>query len=126
MRRLGYEAGGRLPNDEQMKYSCANGSNCLTMDNNLNICHHKYPASIPGVFNCRFSNPVGNGAARRKKKKPTTFVPPPNLTMQQQANLNLSNGQTNEDNGMPTIASNGLMSIPFWRRPVSQSQTGGS
>ncbi|KAG6457823.1 hypothetical protein O3G_MSEX010513 [Manduca sexta] len=35
-------------------------------------------ATIPGVFNCRFSNPVCNSAANgRKKKKPTSFVPPP-------------------------------------------------
>ncbi|XP_034825912.1 uncharacterized protein [Maniola hyperantus] len=35
-------------------------------------------AVIPGVFNCRFSNPVNNSAANgRKKKKPTSFVPPP-------------------------------------------------
>ncbi|XP_052742048.1 uncharacterized protein LOC112056845 isoform X1 [Bicyclus anynana] len=35
-------------------------------------------AAIPGVFNCRFSNPVNNSAANgRKKKKPTSFVPPP-------------------------------------------------
>lgn len=32
--------------------------------------------AIAGVFNCRFSNPVGNGGGR-KKKKPTSFIPPP-------------------------------------------------
>ncbi|XP_049880321.1 uncharacterized protein LOC126376817 [Pectinophora gossypiella] len=34
-------------------------------------------AAVPGVFNCRFSNPVTSAAAGRKKKKPTSFVPPP-------------------------------------------------
>lgn len=56
VRRLGYEAGGRLPNDMHSKYACADGSSCISMDNNLNICQQKYPTRIPGVFNCRFSN----------------------------------------------------------------------
>lgn len=56
MRRLSYVAGGRLPNDNQLMYSSAEG---VSMDKNLNICQPKYPAQIPGVFNCRFSNPVG-------------------------------------------------------------------
>lgn len=57
-----------------------------------------------------------SGAARRKKKKPTTFVPPPNLNMEQ----TLSNGLEN------AISNTGLMSIPFWRRPVARSHTYGS
>lgn len=56
VRRLGYEAGGRLPNDMHAKYACADGGSCISMDNNLNICQQKYPTRIPGVFNCRFSN----------------------------------------------------------------------
>lgn len=32
---------------------------------------------IPGVFNCRFTNPYMAAMQKRKKKKPTTFVPPP-------------------------------------------------
>nr|CAD7456098.1 unnamed protein product [Timema tahoe] len=37
---------------------------------------------IPGVFNCRFNNPVVSAAAtKRKKKKPTSFIPPPIVTM---------------------------------------------
>lgn len=61
---------------------------------------------------------IFSGAARRKKKKPTTFVPPPNLSITQTA----ANGSS-----IPcTTSITGLMSIPFWRRPVSQSQTGGS
>lgn len=58
-----------------------------------------------------------SGAARRKKKKPTTFVPPPNLNM----DASLSNGLEN-----PIAANTGLMSIPFWRRPVARSHTYGS
>lgn len=56
IRRLGYEAGGRLPVDHT-KYSCADGTNCISFDDDLNTCQ-KYPSQIPGVFNCRFSNPV--------------------------------------------------------------------
>lgn len=60
---------------------------------------------------------ISSGAARRKKKKPTTFVPPPNLNME----ASLSNGLEN-----PIAANTGLMSIPFWRRPVARSHTYGS
>lgn len=56
-----------------------------------------------------------SSGARRKKKKPTTFVPPPNLNME----ASLSNGLEN-------AANTGLMSIPFWRRPVARSHTYGS
>ncbi|XP_050545132.1 uncharacterized protein LOC126907693 [Daktulosphaira vitifoliae] len=35
---------------------------------------------IPGVFNCRFTNPYVAAMQKRKKKKPTTFVPPPSGT----------------------------------------------
>lgn len=35
---------------------------------------------IPGVFNCRFTNPYMAAMQKRKKKKPTTFVPPPSST----------------------------------------------
>lgn len=56
VRRLGYEAGGRM--DTHTKYSCADGTSCISFDDNINTCQ-KYPSQIPGVFNCRFSNPVG-------------------------------------------------------------------
>lgn len=50
-------------------------------------------------------------ATKRKKKKPTTFIPPPLLSSLHQNTADQSNG---------------LMSIPFWRRPLPRSQTGGS
>lgn len=59
VRRLSYVAGGRLPTDSHLMYMSADGMSCLSMDKNLNICQQKYPAHIPGVFNCRFSNQVG-------------------------------------------------------------------
>lgn len=61
-----------------------------------------------------------SGAARRKKKKPTTFVPPPNLNIQS----SLANGGV--DRNVCIATNTGLMSIPFWRRPITRSHTGGS
>lgn len=64
----------------------------------------KYPHAIPGVFNCRFTNPV-NVSTGRKKKKPTTFVPPPTA---------------------PLSGEQGPMAIPFWKRALPRSHTGNS
>lgn len=55
-----------------------------------------------------------SGATKRKKKKPTTFVPPPNL--------GTLATQYTEHQPVPT----GLMSIPFWRRPLPRSHAGSS
>ncbi|CAH0597008.1 unnamed protein product [Chrysodeixis includens] len=69
VRRLGYmlgehQQGTNSSNTSQLK----DGKQAGATDN----------PTIPGVFNCRFSNPVSNSAATaRKKKKPTSFVPPP-------------------------------------------------
>ncbi|XP_013149312.1 PREDICTED: XK-related protein 6-like [Papilio polytes] len=69
VRRLGYMLGENRQ-----------GTNSTNASNNKNgdTSTPTENAAIPGVFNCRFSNPVNNSAANgRKKKKPTTFVPPP-------------------------------------------------
>lgn len=119
MRRLGYEAGGRLPADNA-KYTTEDGTTCISMDSNLNVCS-KYQPPIPGVFNCRFTA-VGSGATKRKKKKPTSFVPPP-------PNLSMGHSSVKGNNGSidtSDVAPSGLMSVPFWRRPISRSQVGGS
>lgn len=63
------------------------------------------------LVNSRISHFFCSCATKRKKKKPTTFIPPTTL---------LSSLQSTADQ------SNGLMSIPFWRRPLPRSQTGGS
>ncbi|XP_044727188.1 probable serine/threonine-protein kinase DDB_G0282963 [Chrysoperla carnea] len=135
VRRLGYEAGGRLPqmntnnnyciscngicecnenqvapsnskleeiHQENVKYEMSN------LENNKIATNRYHQHSIPGVFNCRFSNPViASVATKRKKKKPTTFVPPPTMTLTQ--NL-------------------GPTSVPFWRRPLpnQHNHQGGS
>lgn len=63
-------------------------------------------------------------AARRKKKKPTTFVPLPNLNIQ--PSFGAAGKTDNADASICTTSNTGLMSIPFWRRPITRSNTGGS
>lgn len=67
---------------------------------------------IPGVFNCRFSNPTASNP-KRKKKKPTTFVPPP-------LNGNIIPLSALESNKWCNANNvNGPQLIPFWKRPLS-------
>lgn len=126
VRRLRYEAGGRM-----------NSTNIVTTLNNQNISDAKHMnyiddkkmninngirgmkcsnGGIPGVFNCRFSNPTVTNA-NRKKKKPTSFIPPP--SQHQQNNMPLASGGENKE----WINSNGSSRqlIPFWKRPLSRS-----
>ncbi|RZF33331.1 hypothetical protein LSTR_LSTR007676 [Laodelphax striatellus] len=42
-------------------------------------CVNHHHGGIPGVFNCRFTNPYTAAMTKRKKKKPTTFIPPPSV-----------------------------------------------
>lgn len=56
-------------------------------------CSNHHHGGIPGVFNCRFTNPYTAAMTKRKKKKPTSFVPPPSVG----------------ENHNP---------IPFWCRPL--------
>ncbi|XP_055372293.1 uncharacterized protein LOC129606176 [Condylostylus longicornis] len=101
VRRLNWEAGGRYSSENKNK-----------SENDLNDKAHlqiQNQPQIAGVFNCRFSNPVGN-ATKRKKKKPTTFVPPPNLSYPTQLKT---------ENNISTP-----MAIPFWKRPLRSN--GGS
>lgn len=64
VRRLGYEAGGRFPGDLNTKYlnDLENGRSKISNDQLITTDATKHPMhshAIPGVFNCRFSNPVG-------------------------------------------------------------------
>ncbi|XP_050356048.1 uncharacterized protein LOC126777158 [Nymphalis io] len=69
VRRLGYMLGEHQQGTNSTNASSQNKNGKPSQADN---------AAIPGVFNCRFSNPVNNSAAGcRKKKKPTSFVPPP-------------------------------------------------
>lgn len=114
VRRLEYESGGRLPTLEKKK--CNHQTNLCkcseSLKNNKKLTSNncdglKYPHAIPGVFNCRFTNPV-NVSTGRKKKKPTTFVPPPTAPV---------SGES---------VGNGPMAIPFWKRALPRSHTGNS
>ncbi|KAJ9584466.1 hypothetical protein L9F63_021191, partial [Diploptera punctata] len=84
--------------------------NCYQRHNNNGYLPYHH-GGIPGVFNCRFSNPVASAAAtKRKKKKPTSFVPPPVDAF----NTNLAAQMQN--------------AVPFWRRPLpsQHNHQGGS
>ncbi|XP_055855141.1 uncharacterized protein LOC129918559 [Episyrphus balteatus] len=108
VRRLNWESGGRYPSNENEFRSNNNRKGTGKIDGSTG-----QPA-IAGVFNCRFTNPVGNAATKRKKKKPTTFIPPPNLRY------------TPQLGSVSSIITNGAMAMPFWRRPLSRSQAGSS
>lgn len=83
----------------------------------LHFLHQKKSCHLVTFINC-------SGATKRKKKKPTTFVPPPNLGISQ-ASVDVNNGMPIDVNA-GDVAPSGLMSIPFWRRPITRSQVGGS
>ncbi|CAK1543556.1 unnamed protein product [Leptosia nina] len=69
VRRLGYMLGEHQQGTNSTNASSQNKNGKSNQNDNT---------VIPGVFNCRFSNPVNSSAANgRKKKKPTSFVPPP-------------------------------------------------
>ncbi|XP_058125220.1 uncharacterized protein LOC131285466 [Anopheles ziemanni] len=190
VRRLGYEAGGRVA--EKCSPFCPEGCRCPVGHDgaydggggiglggagvgcknggislggsgggaHIGGCGQKYPHAIPGVFNCRFSNPV-NAATKRKKKKPTTFVPPPNLAiassngsgvtanggaggmgggggigaggggvndqlLRQSPHLQLLQHHQAHQHQQQQQQHMGPMAIPFWRRPLPRSHTGGS
>ncbi|KAH9637395.1 hypothetical protein HF086_012008 [Spodoptera exigua] len=70
VRRLGYMLGEHQQG--------TNSTNTSSQNKDGKTSNQADNPTIPGVFNCRFSNPVSNSAANgRKKKKPTSFVPPP-------------------------------------------------
>ncbi|PZC74651.1 hypothetical protein B5X24_HaOG207370 [Helicoverpa armigera] len=70
VRRLGYMLGEHQQG--------TNSTNTSSQNKDCKQSNQADNPTIPGVFNCRFSNPVSNSAGNaRKKKKPTSFVPPP-------------------------------------------------
>jgi hypothetical protein len=87
--------------------------------------HPYHHGGIPGVFNCRFSNPVVSAVAtKRKKKKPTSFVPPPVVTTIPSMGMVLQQQhQQQHQNLMQDAFSSNLAlqmqnAVPFWRRPL--------
>ncbi|XP_063990999.1 uncharacterized protein LOC135169698 [Diachasmimorpha longicaudata] len=119
VRRLRYEAGGRMSGNSAATTLSSHGNNeekrmdyydTKKLSNGLNISMQKVKLSnngIPGVFNCRFANPAVSNL-NRKKKKPTTFVPPPPPPQ--------ALGDTKQWNNSKT---NTKQLIPFWKRPLS-------
>lgn len=79
----------------------------------LNCGNHL--GGIPGVFNCRFSNPYVAALQKRKRKKPTSFVPPPSISQRENTTDNINN-EVVHSNG--SICHNGYNSVPFWYRPL--------
>ncbi|XP_049835514.1 uncharacterized protein LOC126279092 isoform X2 [Schistocerca gregaria] len=82
---------------------------------------------IPGVFNCRFNNPVTSTAAtKRKKKKPTSFVPPPAVTALPSVGVPSLSIQQQQNCLQEPYSSNMSLqlqnSVPFWRRPLPNNQ----
>lgn len=113
VRRLRYEAGGRMNTSGAVTSLSSHEMNETKqidfnkLSNNLTMTPRKIKLSnngIPGVFNCRFANPTVVNP-NRKKKKPTTFVPPPLTTF--------------SDGKQWTNGNNSRQLIPFWKRPIS-------
>jgi len=102
------------------------GSSYYQRHNNGHLPYHH--GGIPGVFNCRFSNPVASAAAtKRKKKKPTSFVPPPVVTTMPSMSMALQQQQQQHQNLMQDAFSSNLAvqmqsAVPFWRRPLPSQQ----
>ncbi|XP_071559028.1 uncharacterized protein [Temnothorax nylanderi] len=128
VRRLRYEAGGRMT-----------GSNLTTLSNqdnaeekqidynegkkiNINIGMRKVKLSnggIPGVFNCRFANPTVVNP-NRKKKKPTSFVPPPPPQSQTGTVIN-SVAAIGDSKQWLNMGNGSRQLIPFWKKPISSN-----
>ncbi|GAB0099259.1 XK-related protein [Sergentomyia squamirostris] len=119
IRRLGYEINGM--------YTSKPSINCGNCYCNGKEHEHKVPPKIdpnsksyyqgiPGVFSCRFINPIGMSATKRKKKKPTSFVPL-SLSITELTTGAQQNGQ---------VTQNGPMMVPFWKKQIAALQYAGS
>ncbi|XP_017888060.1 uncharacterized protein LOC108629737 [Ceratina calcarata] len=129
VRRLRYEAGGRmtasnltaslsntsLSNQEEKQIDYTEDKK---LDTNVGVRRVKLSnGGIPGVFNCRFANPAVVNP-NRKKKKPTTFVPPPPPQSQTGVASTTVNsvGDTKQWLGANT---NSRQLIPFWKKSAN-------
>ncbi|XP_046739433.1 uncharacterized protein LOC124407379 isoform X2 [Diprion similis] len=129
VRRLRYEAGGRMNSTNGVATFCKQEHNdgkqmnyLEEKKNSVEIGMRRVKLSnggIPGVFNCRFANPtVAN--PNRKKKKPTTFVPPPPPPPQP---LSLVTNGMSEPRPRINGSAGSRQLIPFWRRPLTMAVT---
>lgn len=129
VRRLRYEAGGRMNATNGVATLCKQDPNEAKQmnymeekKNGVEIGMRRMKlgnGGIPGVFNCRFANPTVPNP-NRKKKKPTTFVPPPPPPPQPSALVPSTIGETR-----PRLNGSGgpRQLIPFWRRPLTMATT---
>lgn len=125
VRRLKYEAGGRMSTPENCAQESPEVTGSTPTSGSLGTpvkeevtppqiplknhsTRYRYYGNahrhggIPGVFNCRFTNPYTAAMTKRKKKKPTSFVPPPSVL---------------PSNHCP---------LPFWCRPLVSEEKNSS
>ncbi|CAK9817174.1 XK-related protein 6 [Anthophora quadrimaculata] len=128
VRRLRYEAGGRmtasnltaLSNQDNIEEKQVEYTEDKKLSMNVGVRRVKLSnGGIPGVFNCRFANPAAVNP-NRKKKKPTTFVPPPPPQSQTGAVTTSMNtmGDAKQWLGVNT---NSRQLIPFWKKSVNSN-----
>ncbi|XP_061723978.1 uncharacterized protein LOC133530141 isoform X2 [Cydia pomonella] len=116
VRRLGYMLGENQQG--------TNSTNASSQNKNGKQANNADNPVIPGVFNCRFTNPVNSSAALRKKKKPTSFVPPPAAPAAPAPGAPApAPGAPAPAPGAPAPAAPGAA---FWRRPLPHNHHGGS
>ncbi|XP_055711527.1 uncharacterized protein LOC129806772 isoform X2 [Phlebotomus papatasi] len=118
IRRLGYEINGIYPSKPSINCGncyCNSKEHEHKLPPKMDVNSKSYYQGIPGVFSCRFINPIGMAATKRKKKKPTSFVPL-SLSITELAAGAQQNGQ------MP----NGPMMVPFWKKQIAALQYAGS
>ncbi|XP_076763682.1 uncharacterized protein LOC143431064 [Xylocopa sonorina] len=128
VRRLRYEAGGRmtasnlaaLSNQDNMVDKQVDYTEDKKLNMNVGVRRVKLSnGGIPGVFNCRFANPsVVN--TNRKKKKPTTFVPPP-PPQSQSGTVTTSMNTVDDTKQWLSVNTNSRQLIPFWKKSINSN-----
>ncbi|XP_012171798.1 uncharacterized protein LOC100652055 [Bombus terrestris] len=126
VRRLRYEAGGRmtasnltaLSNQDNLEEKQIEYTEDKKLNVNVGVRRVKLSnGGIPGVFNCRFTNPAVVNP-NRKKKKPTTFVPPP-PPQSQTGTVTTSMNTVTESKQWLGVNNNSRQLIPFWKKSAN-------
>ncbi|XP_006619309.1 uncharacterized protein LOC102680768 [Apis dorsata] len=128
VRRLRYEAGGRmtasnltaLSNQDNLEEKQIEYTENKKLNMNVGVRRVKLSnGGIPGVFNCRFANPTVVNP-NRKKKKPTTFVPLP-PPQSQSGTVTAPINTLDESKQWHGINNNSRQLIPFWKKSVNSN-----
>ncbi|CAL7933438.1 unnamed protein product [Xylocopa violacea] len=128
VRRLRYEAGGRmtasnlaaLSNQDNMVDKQVDYAEDKKLNMNVGVRKVKLSnGGIPGVFNCRFANPSAVNT-NRKKKKPTTFVPPP-PPQSQSGTVTISMNTVDDTKQWLGVNTNSRQLIPFWKKSINSN-----